>query len=730
MQTVEYALTTGTLLDNRYKIESILGEGGFGITYKAHDQDLDYTVVIKEFLPQEFAARAADTVTVQARTNRANDYEYGLTSFIEEARTLAKFQHPNIVRVSNFLKANGTAYFVMDYAAGIALDEWLKTQVGALSEDTILNIITPILTGLAEVHKAGLMHRDIKPGNIYLRNEGGPMLIDFGAARMALGEHSKSISAIISMGYAPPEQYTTRGVQGSYTDLYAVGAVLYKLITGETPIESPDRSHAKAEEETDPLIPATEAGKGKVSNWLLKICDQLLAVSPKQRPQSAEAVLVAIKNKEPVNLKDKTVKNNEVDTGTRVVTDEQRFDEEPSAVVKKIKTVSAPKNTKKLSRIAAGLVIAGVVVAAVMIYMNRTYELEIDSLPQGASISLDGKYLGLTTPAKIAGVVPGYHEVTLSKSGYEKIKTEVYDLDEDHKIQQGLTNYHRSIVKADSTEHLKAKQGEIFECVYPDAIDYKAPSWVCGDSVAGLVMQSVGSGKYIEPSGGVDEVTKQDRAYRNYLEGPVKAYQSAVVALERDMQVEVSNLVKKYVETGGSSAEQADAVLSDIQRSVSTFKSKSGKVSYQGMLKTYTETSGEGKDQVKNVLNTIVEKLIFNAGEGKCRIRLNNFVNVTGSDDAVPDRSEEYVAKDGDNDISGCEFSAVVKDLDESGYKLVNMIKSPAGTYYALVGFTEEMANSKTKQTLKESMANEKALWKQFKDKQAQQELADEIANQ
>ena len=243
IETHENALTASTLLDGRYRIDGVLGEGGFGITYKAHDVELDYDVVIKEYLPQEMAARAGDSITVQARTNRVDDYGYGLSKFLDEARALAKFQHPHIVRVSNFVKSNGTAYIVMDYAEGIALDEWLKNQPGQLSEEAILNIITPILEGLTEVHKAGLLHRDIKPGNIFLRKQSGPMLIDFGAARHALGEHSKSISAIISQGYAPPEQYTSRGKQGPYTDLYAVGAVLYKLIIGEQPIESVDRSH-------------------------------------------------------------------------------------------------------------------------------------------------------------------------------------------------------------------------------------------------------------------------------------------------------------------------------------------------------------------------------------------------------------------------------------------------------------------------------------------------------
>jgi len=333
MQEMEHSLPIGTKLDDRYKVISILGEGGFGITYKAHDEKLDCDVAIKEYLPGECAARTSDSVTVQPRTNRGDDYQYGLDKFLEEARTLAKFQHSNIVRVSNFIEQNGTAYLVMEFADGVPLDEWLKKKADAVDEAILLKIISPLLQGLAEVHKANLMHRDIKPGNIFLRKKGGPLLIDFGAARQALGEHSRSISAIVSMGYAPPEQYTTRGKQGPYTDLYAVGAVMYKLITGETPVESPDRSHDIHEGEPDPLVPAAEAGKGKMSDWLLQITDQLLNISPKQRPQNAEDVLSAIENKTSIAVDSASsipATPKQDDNKTRVVKSTERFSKQKS----------------------------------------------------------------------------------------------------------------------------------------------------------------------------------------------------------------------------------------------------------------------------------------------------------------------------------------------------------------------------------------------------------------
>lgn len=352
MKTHDLAIEMNTLIDGRYRIQEILGEGGFGITYKAWDETLNAAVVVKEYLPNEMGARDHDTISVIPRSNREEDFKYGLEKYLEEARVLAKFNNNNIVRVSNFVKSNGTAYIIMDYAEGITLSDWIKQNDGDIDEDTIINIVKPILQGLSEVHKAGLLHRDIKPGNIFLRENEGPMLIDFGAARHALGEHSKSISAIVSMGYAPPEQYTSRGKQGPWTDLYAIGGVLYKLITGETPIESVDRSHAAAEEEDDPMISCAEAGKGKVSDWLLELTDQLLIVSPKKRPGNTEVVIRAIEAKSPIqDSMEEEVKEEEAKAAsaqnefkTRVIKDDdERFSEPRSKTMSRKVAETAQK---------------------------------------------------------------------------------------------------------------------------------------------------------------------------------------------------------------------------------------------------------------------------------------------------------------------------------------------------------------------------------------------------
>ncbi|MBU0500911.1 MAG: serine/threonine protein kinase [Gammaproteobacteria bacterium] len=230
------------------------------------------------------------------RTNRAEDFGFGLKRYLDEAKALARFQHPNIVRILDHLEAQGTAYIVMEYEEGETLAERLKRGRGSLSEAEILDLCLSLLQGLREVHKAGLLHRDIKPGNIFLRKSGEPLLIDFGAARHALGEHSKSISAIVSGGYAPPEQYSTRGRQGPFTDLYAIGAVLYELITGKVPLESVERSHHLSEGEPDPLSPASQAGNGKAPEWLLSLNDHLLRVPSKERPQDCDEVLQEIRS--------------------------------------------------------------------------------------------------------------------------------------------------------------------------------------------------------------------------------------------------------------------------------------------------------------------------------------------------------------------------------------------------------------------------------------------------
>jgi len=220
-----HALPKGFELDG-YRIKSMLGAGGFGITYLAEQTSIGRNVAIKEYLPAGIAARARDDVSVEPVSDEDRaDYEYGLGKFREEAKTLVTFDHPNIVTVHDYKEANGTAYLVMQYVEGETLQAILKRDK-TLPENEIREILDPILDGLDHVHKAEFLHRDIKPDNIVIRKDGVPILIDFGAARLALGEKSKSLTAIVTPGYAPFEQYASRGNQGPWSDIYAMGAVI------------------------------------------------------------------------------------------------------------------------------------------------------------------------------------------------------------------------------------------------------------------------------------------------------------------------------------------------------------------------------------------------------------------------------------------------------------------------------------------------------------------------
>ena len=192
-----------------YTIESVLGHGGFGITYLARDTSLGAQVAIKEYLPHEIANRENKTQVLPNPSRGAvRDYQFGLKNFVKEARALARFKHPNIVRVLRFLEANGTAYMVMEYEEGQSLADYLKRNGPRLDEQTLLKVFIPILNGLHAVHEAEMLHLDIKPENIYLRKDGSPMLIDFGSARQG-AVHLQKVA--LTQGYAPMEQYPEKG---------------------------------------------------------------------------------------------------------------------------------------------------------------------------------------------------------------------------------------------------------------------------------------------------------------------------------------------------------------------------------------------------------------------------------------------------------------------------------------------------------------------------------------
>ena len=261
-----------------YRIEKLLGVGGFGLTYLALDENLKLRVALKEYMPGELALRGADHSIQASSAETAESFGWGKRRFLDESRTLASFRHPHIVRVMRFFEANGTAYMVMEFVEGAPLSEWIKTR-RPLAEAALGSLAKPLLDGLEVVHKAGYTHRDIKPGNIYMREDGAPVLLDFGSARMQASE----LTAVVSPGYAPFEQYHTQGNQGPWSDLYAFAGVLYWIVTGNRPHE------AAARIRQDTMPPALQAGDRNLYRpELLAAIDWALSPNEGDRPQSVQ----------------------------------------------------------------------------------------------------------------------------------------------------------------------------------------------------------------------------------------------------------------------------------------------------------------------------------------------------------------------------------------------------------------------------------------------------------
>ena len=287
------ALPQGTRVQD-FEFHRILGHGGFGITYLGWNMALDIPVAIKEYLPADLAMREQDMSVLPKSSGDEADFHWGLDRFLDEARVMARFKHPNIVQVQHFFQAHGTAYIVMEYVEGETLSDFFKRR-GTLTESELKNILLPLLAGLVEVHEAGILHRDIKPGNILLRAaDSSPVLVDFGAARQAVGTRSRSVTTVLTPGYAPIEQYSSRGHQGPWTDIYALGGVCYQALTGKVPDEAMDRIRQ------DPMIPITEAAKGQATESFLSAVDWSLRVEEADRPQGVRVWRSALLGEEAI----------------------------------------------------------------------------------------------------------------------------------------------------------------------------------------------------------------------------------------------------------------------------------------------------------------------------------------------------------------------------------------------------------------------------------------------
>jgi len=288
-KTASSSLPVSTRLAE-FEITGVIGEGGFGIVYSANDSSLERIVAIKEYLPSAFAQRGSDgSVQVKSREH-LQTFQAGLSSFINEARMLAKFSHPGLVEVFRFWEANGTAYMAMRYYRGLTLRESLRSSRNLITEQWLCETLDPVLLALRELHKEKCYHRDIAPDNILVLPNGRSVLMDFGAARRIISGMTQALTTVLKPGYAPIEQYYDDGSmpQGAWTDIYAVGGLLYHVISGKVPVQAISRMMS------DPLKPVSEITLGDFSQRLCDVVSKCMSVMPENRYQSVDELRAAL----------------------------------------------------------------------------------------------------------------------------------------------------------------------------------------------------------------------------------------------------------------------------------------------------------------------------------------------------------------------------------------------------------------------------------------------------
>jgi EAL domain-containing protein (putative c-di-GMP-specific phosphodiesterase class I)/serine/threonine protein kinase len=273
-----------------YKIESVLGAGGFGITYLATDSNLNRAVAIKEYFPEQLACRDDDGSIDATSEAESKAFIWGRERFLKEGQILARFSNPNIVSVLDFFELHNTSYMVMEYESGESLKSIIR-EGRRLSEADVLDVLLPLARSLARFHNEGFIHRDIKPANILIRRDGTPVLLDFGSARQTVSGERLSLTSLVSPGYAPVEQYSDKGShQGPWTDIYALGATFYHLLTGRMPATAIERT-ACLHDATDPLTAASILARGAYSEDLLKALDICMKLMEHERPRSVSELL-------------------------------------------------------------------------------------------------------------------------------------------------------------------------------------------------------------------------------------------------------------------------------------------------------------------------------------------------------------------------------------------------------------------------------------------------------
>ena len=275
-----------------YKIAKQLSGGGFSIVYLAHDEN-GVPVAIKEYLPSQLVLREEGSLVQATTAENLATFRYGMKCFFEEGRALAKINHPNVVRVTNFFRANETVYMVMRYERGKTMQDEIQSRKRVIRESFIRRVFAELLNGLREVHTHKLLHLDIKPANIYIRLDGSPVLLDFGAARQTLTLEKSKLSPMYTPGFASPEQYKNRDLLGPWTDIYSVGATMFSCLAGFAPQAADQRL------QNDKLASAKKLWGGQYSDQMLEIIDWCLQLNYMDRPQSVFQLQKAILEKFP-----------------------------------------------------------------------------------------------------------------------------------------------------------------------------------------------------------------------------------------------------------------------------------------------------------------------------------------------------------------------------------------------------------------------------------------------
>ena len=285
-QQANHALPPGYQLDE-YRIEHQLSLGGFSIVYLACDASKRF-VAIKEYLPNSLALRGEGEVKPVISDEHMPAFRYGMKCFFEEGRALAKLSHPNVIRVLNFFRSNDTVYMVMEYEQGRTLQEFIQKNRAVVTENFLRNVFTKLLNGLREVHSHKLLHLDLKPSNIYMRNDYTPVLIDFGAARQTLASDTPMLKPMYTPGFASPEHYHQRELLGPWSDIYSVGASMYACLSAAAP------QAADSRQEKDRLVPAMVRWESQYSDRLLEIIDWCMSLNHLYRPQSVFSLQKAL----------------------------------------------------------------------------------------------------------------------------------------------------------------------------------------------------------------------------------------------------------------------------------------------------------------------------------------------------------------------------------------------------------------------------------------------------